>query len=636
MPDSSAILEANLAALARSDPALVARLHQTSALEVQFQPARSGLLSATVQHEGRPLQLASRFDPLAEAAKTAASVDLARHAGIFVLGMGLGYHVAHIAARLNNTTMLIVYEPDIAMLRAVLETVDHAGWLGLPNVVLLTGEPDRGELLSRVDRFAAMLTQGTVLVAHPPTRQLHPQSIQRFGELVTEVLAYCRTHVATALVNAARTVHNLASNLRYYAAGANTNDLHQAARGYPAVCVGAGPSLAKNVDLLRDPALRANVVVITAQTTLKPLLDRGITPDFVTALDYHEISRRFYEGLPELPTVTLIAEPKAHESILASFPGPIRVTHDGFLSRLLGPAAPRIVPIRSGATVAHLSFYLAQHLGCDPIILIGQDLGFSDGLYYCPGTAIHDVWAPELGPFNTLEMMEWQRIVRHRGHLQKLDDIHGRPIYSDEQMITYLKQFERDFAEAPQVVIDASEGGLPKDHTMRMTLAEALQRHATRPVPHLPLPGRELNAARLEATTAQLQRRVDQVRELRALTRGTAPLLRQIQEHQRDYQRVERLFRKVEKNKARVDQLQEAFELVGELNTIGTFNRARADRSIHHTESEEFDRQRRRLDRDLENLKWLEQACDEFLTIFAPERVEPRPTIKESSVPCLT
>ena len=31
----------------------------------------------------------------------------------------------------------------------------------------------------------------------------------------------------------------------------------------------------------------------------------------------------------------------------------------------------------SGATVAHLAYYLAEHLGCDPIIFVGQDLGFS-------------------------------------------------------------------------------------------------------------------------------------------------------------------------------------------------------------------------------------------------------------------
>ena len=116
----------------------------------------------------------------------------------------------------------------------------------------------------------------------------------------------------------------------------------------------------------------------------------------------------------------------------------------------------------AGATVAHLAMYLARFLGCDPIAMIGQDLGFTDGLYYAPNAAIHDVWAPELNPFNTIEMMEWQRIVRHRLHLNKTVDVHGKSIYTDAQMHTYLQQFERDFAEyrAGAEIIDATEGGV--------------------------------------------------------------------------------------------------------------------------------------------------------------------------------
>jgi len=61
----------------------------------------------------------------------------------------------------------------------------------------------------------------------------------------------------------------------------------------------------------------------------------------------------------------------------------------------------------AGATVAHLAYYLGRYLGCDPVVLVGQDLGFTDGQYYAAGAAIHDVWAPELNEFNTLETMEW-------------------------------------------------------------------------------------------------------------------------------------------------------------------------------------------------------------------------------------
>ncbi|MCX5662799.1 MAG: DUF115 domain-containing protein [Planctomycetota bacterium] len=616
MPEIPPILAANLAQLRRVEPELAARIADAAPAALTWAPSRAGPLWATIEHQGKPLALASRFDPFAEAGKLISGVDLQKHAGVFLLGFGLGYHAAELAKQINSRAALVILEPDIALLRAVLERVDHSSWLGRPSVILADATTDRAALLNRIEPFASIITQGTVLVTHPPTRLLAPVALANFGQMITDTLAYCRTNVATSLVNSTRTIANLTMNLAAYVGGANTNELFGAAKGYPAVCVGAGPSLARNIDLLRDPEVRKRVVVISAQTTLKPLLDRGIRPDFVTALDYHEISKRFYEGLPELPGVTLVAEPKANCSILDSFPGPIRVTQNAFLDRLLGDLATPIIQIRAGATVAHLSFYLAQHLGCDPIIMIGQDLGFSDGLYYCPGTAIHQVWAPELSPFNTLEMMEWQRIVRHRNHLQKAVDIHGRPMYSDEQMVTYLKQFERDFAGAPQRVLDATEGGAPKQHTTRVTLAEALEQHATRPVPPLRTPARGLDPQRLKATAELLRQRFRDVAQIKSLTKQTKPILRQMLEHQRDPIRMDKLFLEIDRNRKKVEQMGDAFTLVNELNTVGTFNRARADRAIEHSGATEQERQQSRIERDIENLNWLGQACDEAMEIF--------------------
>ncbi|MCE9592455.1 MAG: DUF115 domain-containing protein [Planctomycetes bacterium] len=625
MPPDPSILRANLAALAKVNAALAQRLAETTPAELEWSDSKAGPLTATRRHEGKTLGLASRFDPLTEAKAITNSVDFTKHGGVVVLGLALGYHVTHLAAQVPNDGLLIVYEPDATLIRAVLERIDHRRWLGRSNIHMVDSTIERGDLVRRVEKFGAIMLQGTAMVTHPCTRQTHGAALQAFTAMFGEVMAYYRTNVATTLVNSSRTIANLTANLAYYAAGANTNELHNAARGFPAVCVGAGPSLARNVDLLRDPAVRGNVIVITAQTTLKPLLDRGIRPDFVTALDYHEISKRFYEGLPRLDDVTLVAEPKANPSILDSFPGPIRVTASSLLDRLLGEHAAPMISIPSGATVAHLSFYLAQHLGCDPIILIGQDLGFSDGLYYCPGTAIHDVWAPELGAFNTLEMLEWQRIVRHRNHLKKLDDIHGQPIYTDEQMLTYLKQFERDFSHATQTIIDATEGGLPKQHTTRVPLAEAVARHATRPVPTLPRAGRGFDAGRVDDVLDVIRQRIRESEEIRSLARKTIPILRQMREHQRDRERMDKLFHQVERNKRRVDELNTTFTLLNEINAIGCFKRARTDRAIlNDNDADPVQRQQRQLDRDIENLEWLIQSCDEGLRIFtaAIERVQ--------------
>ncbi len=616
MSETNAVLDGNLAALRRVEPELAQRVGAAVAVAIDWQEARSGVMSGSIDAHGKRVALASKYDPAAEAQKLAETVDPGKHAGVIVLGMGLGHHVASLAKRMGEQSLMVVHEPDIGVMRAVLERIDHTGWLAKSNVLLTDDRMDRAELLSRIERFAGMLAQGTVLVTHPPSRRLHGEALNQFGQMVTEVMAYCRTNVATAMVNAARTYRNLSMNLPHYAAGASTDALLNAARGLPAVCVGAGPSLAKNVGLLKDAGVRKKVVVITAQTTLKPLLDHGIRPDFVTALDYHAISKRFYEGLPRLDDVTLVAEPMAHPEVLDSYPGPIRVTHHGFLDLLLGDAARAMVPIPYGATVAHLSFYLAQHLGCDPIVLIGQDLGFSNGVYYCPGTAIHEEWAPELGRFNTLEMMEWQRVVRHRGHLQKKQDVFGRDIYTDEQMLTYQKQFERDFAKAPQVVLDATEGGLAKDHTARVTLAEALERYAVREVPELARPGLVLDEGRLAEVDGVLERRTAEVKELRELSQRTLPILREMKRHQKDQRRLRKLFRRMDPLQRRVADLHEAFRLVNDLNTVGAFKRARADRAIHNAEIDEMERQRQQLVRDIENVDWLVQACDEAMSIL--------------------
>lgn len=642
MPEpTSDILRANLDAIRRHSPVVADLLDAATPAPLTWDTARTGQAIATLpppEQGGRPTPLCSKYDPAAEADKLLGEVDPRKTACVVLLGLGLGYHAEAAHAMLGPESLVLLYEPDPALLRAVLERRDLAKLLARPNVQLFAGaDVDRATLLSRTETFAQLFTQGTQLVTLPLARKLHPEPIKQFGQAITDIVAYSRTNIATALVNASRTCRNLANNLDVYAAGATTNELHDAAKGYPAVCVGAGPSLVKNVHLLQDPEVRKNVVVIAVQTALKPLLDRGIQPDFVTALDYSPICARFYEGLPELPHVTLVAEPKANPAILDAFPGPVRICRDAFNDQLLGDPKTGglgrvITPIRGGATVAHLSFYLAQHLGCDPILFIGQDLGFSDGLYYAPGTAVHQVWDCELNPFNTLEMMEWQRIVRMRGHLRRFDDIHGRPIFSDEQMLTYLKQFERDFADAEaneQLVIDATEGGMPKSHTTRLTFADALEQHATRPVPTLPIPSRALDRDRLGKLDALLKNRIDQTLDLKRMSRDSLEIIGKMSRclENGNKKKLDQLFAKLERNRKRVEgDLKEPFALVSQLNTIGSFRRNRTDRSIAQDLNDPKKKLAAQLTRDRENIEWIVQACDEALTIFreAHERARER------------
>lgn len=620
MPETltQSYLERNLGCLGPANRDFAEAVRRAPAAAVQWEEAADG--AATGMLEGR--RLASRHRPLEEGERLAQSVDIVEHAVVVVLGFGIGHHVAALARRMDRSGVLVVFEPDLSLIRAVFERMDFSEWLSGAIIVWMHDASDRAAIARKLSGADAIVAQGVAILEHPAHRARLGKQSSQFTTLFGEFVNASKTTLMTTLVRSQNTIENLLNNLDHYVLAPGIVDLKDAAKGHLAVVVSAGPSLRKNLHLLAQPGVRNRCVIIAVQTTLKPLLEAGIRPHFVTALDYHAISKRFYEGLtPEMVEgVTLIAEPKAHPVILDSFPGPIRCVGSGFLDKALGPLARDMGHVPAGATVAHLAFYLARYLGCDPIAFIGQDLGFTDGLYYARGTAIHDIWSPELNPFNTIEMMEWQRIARHRTHLHKTVDHEGKSIFTDAQMLTYLQQFERDFAEAVDegaTLIDASEGGVKKQHTTIRTLAETLAKFAETPLPELPVP----EVARNESALAKSQKRIAAMRRdiasLQATSRKTAALLREMLADQQDNAKMDRHFAKMETYRAAVEKLFDAFELLNMLNQLGVFRRHRSDRRLQLSANlSSLERQRAQLERDLDNVTWLIDAADELIGLF--------------------
>lgn len=617
---TNAVLSRNLGALARRNPALAARLASTAARsDVTFVSTDEGL-SARAGDTSRGAALASLRRPIDEAKRLASTIDVASAGCAVVVGVGLGYGVLAALERVGGRSLVLAFEPDLPLLRAVLERVDHSAWLAAGNLSILTDPDDAGAMSEAVRGWEGVLGIGVKFVEAASASARLGALASRFRDRLASVVRTVRTTLVTTLMQAETTLRNQLMNLDRYATSAGIEDLAGVARGRPAIVVSAGPSLRRNVDLLRREGITDRFVTIAAQTVLRPLLARAIRPRFVTALDYHEISRRFYEGLtPDaVEGIALVAEAKANPAILGAYPGAMRLPGDGVLDLILGPALARPMgSIRPGATVAHMAYYLARHMGCDPVILIGQDLGFTDGQYYAAGAAIHGVWASELNEFNTLEMMEWQRIVRHRSFLHRATDHLGRPVYTDEQMDSYRVQFERDFradAERGLRVIDATEGGVRKLHCETMPLAQALATFdpgsptpTPAPSPPADLPRR---LAAVRARAHDLRRSVFRVGKA---SRDAESLLVEMAEHHADRQRVNRLIRRVEGLRDEVSREEPAFALVQLLNQTGTLKRFKADRDLDLAEGlSPLDRQRRQIERDTMNVRWLGDAADQL------------------------
>jgi len=622
MPAATATnhLAANLAALGLRNADLASTLqHINDDHIVEFEPSPQGVPTGTLNGK----RLASAHRPIDEAKRLIDPIDIVEHAVFVVYGFGLGYHVQHLAARLKKGGLILVFEPDLILLRDVLTHVDHSNWLREAPLLFVTSEQDRAGLSTKLAGAEAIIAQGVEFVVHPPSQARLGSRSDVFSSTLEEFVRTAKVTLMTTLVRSIDTIRNLLLNVDHYGAGEGIEPLRDIAKGFPAVIVSAGPSLSRNMHELSQPGVRDNCIIIAVQTTLKPLLKAGIRPHFVTALDYHEISKRFYEDLSadDLRDVTLVAEPKVNPVVLDVYPGPLRCCASVFLDQLLGDLRRPMGELKAGATVAHLALYLARYLGCEPVALVGQDLGFTDGLYYAPGTAIHDVWAPEINPFNTIEMMEWQRIVRHRVHLKKFADANGRSIYSDMQMITYRQQFERDFAADAALgltIIDATEGGVPKQHTAPMPLRAFLEAHATRELPGWPIDATAIDQSRLRQVRGQVERVRKDIAQLQQSARQTANALRQMLEHFDDAQRMAKLYAQVDRYRQEVEQRKHAFNLLEHLNQLGSFKRQKADRRIRMSEhNSERDLKHAQIERDLDNVSWIGDAAGEMINQLA-------------------
>ncbi|HMB95956.1 MAG TPA: 6-hydroxymethylpterin diphosphokinase MptE-like protein, partial [Tepidisphaeraceae bacterium] len=392
----------NLAALWAIEPKL-ARLIDSNSKEgsiiYQVETARSGAPTISAQMpDGRKLYLHSRYEPIEEAAKLIEPIKADQIVACFVQGFGLGYHVEEIFNRTGDDTLICIFEPDAKLLQLAFEQRDYSKMMQSGRVIWFC-HADKGELFARLTPWQPSITMGFECIAHSPSIQLQPEFHQLMQTWAGEFRAYAQTSVTTLVLNGKRTAENVARNLPWYVATPSISRLKDRYHKQPAIIVSAGQSLRKNKHLLKDAV--GNAVIIAVQTTLQPLLEMGIEPHFVTSLDYHDISTRFWENLPPTLSTELIAEPKASSAVFDRNPGPLSLLGNDFAEKLLSELNLNKTKLPSGATVAHLAYYVAEHIGCDPIIFIGQDLGFSDGLCYTPGTSYEDVWRPELSRFCT-------------------------------------------------------------------------------------------------------------------------------------------------------------------------------------------------------------------------------------------
>ncbi|MFN7614487.1 MAG: hypothetical protein ACK5P8_04740, partial [Phycisphaerae bacterium] len=206
---SLAVLERNLR-LMQLRSALAANLvAQTLPLEhVSLQRAADGCVTGTMGQGANARQLASLRGPALEAKRLADTVDLKRSALVAVRGFAAGSHIEALSERMGRNGVIIVFEPDAALLRAVLERVDFSPLFARCNVVIVTTAEDTGAMSDALHGLEGLVAAGVTIVDHPPSKSRLGEAGEKFAKTLLTVIQAARTNVVTALVQVEQTMMN--------------------------------------------------------------------------------------------------------------------------------------------------------------------------------------------------------------------------------------------------------------------------------------------------------------------------------------------------------------------------------------------------------------------------------------------
>lgn len=395
-----------------------------------------------------------------------------------VFGVGMGHTVRGLRA--FTTAPMVVYEPDPGLLRTYFES----GPSDLSEVPIVCTFHD----LTQIWPSFSNGKQSVTLVNTPGYPELFPEQAQSLRAEVGELVQRGGINDATHRLRARTWIQDVFANLDLLREHPTFLALARQYQGVPAFIVGAGPSLGKNGRLLAEATKKG--IVFAVNSSARALDSYGVEPQVLMAMESLDVSHLF-EQVSYIDRVVRAISLTAHPNNLRTGNGPLLPVFEGIqqqnlpLTSLLGYSGLAV-----SGSVSTLAFSLAERLGCSPIVFVGQDLAYTDGKAYAPGSAYQEsrVRVADDGEHLELDWCETLRTTHNQGDNKMLDrePLRRVPAWGGEGEVWSTHGFSavRAWLSDASIVlardrpdtqlVNATEGGARIDGFEERTLAELL------------------------------------------------------------------------------------------------------------------------------------------------------------------
>lgn len=369
-------LARNLAVLQRRDAALAARIAEAHDPQIAAVPLPNGAFD--LQRGDGPSIYGG--DPAAATARFWAGQQLTNPLLLVFYGFDLGGHVRHYLTHADARAVHhVVVERSTAVFRQALACADWTDVLADDHFHWAIGESP-----ARLARWAfeyflsgerlCMSVRWHNVVWLPRAATDGPYYVAA-ARALTQGREQRLLGVTANPEDEFRGLFHVTANLDDLARTPLFDGLAGAFAGKPGIVVATGPSLNEALPALRAAADRA--VLFACDSAVPVLLAAGIRPHFIGCLERVVATQQVIAQLPPLPDSWLVALPVVSAETLAAYAGPrlFTIPQSGEYRWLFASAPQHWY----GPSVATMACAGLTQLGCDPILLVGQDLAFDRG-----------------------------------------------------------------------------------------------------------------------------------------------------------------------------------------------------------------------------------------------------------------
>lgn len=354
-------------------------------------------------------------------------------------GLGLAYHIKEMF-RIDNGITMKVFESDLDVIYHCLMANPFPGILGSPNFSLIY-DPDFTQIVS------ALGDTENFIIHNPSLRHISNAKVREQME---------QFFIRDSGKRNVKVLFESNSRENFRNPDGYVDDLKSEFVGKDVVIVAAGPSLDKNVELLKSK--KPGTIIMAVETVFRKLLSLGIDVDYMIVTDANSRIYNHIAGLED-KQVPMLYLSTAFKGYAKNYKGKkYLICQDGYdkAEQLAGENGWNLYD--TGGSVSTTALDVCIRLNCKSIAFIGLDLAYTNNLAHAAGTSRRDAGDTE--------------------DMQQVPAIGGGTVPVSKVFMIYnqwiVNRVKR--ADVTMPVYDATEGGAVIPGLEITTLSEFLNR----------------------------------------------------------------------------------------------------------------------------------------------------------------